>query len=82
MADKLYNSLPFGFGRLDNLPLEKNTLFDSYEAALNYATTDTTAYAGQSIAVVDVEEGTTTRYTIQQDKTLKKDGGEIEWQAI
>ena len=79
---KGFNTVPFGLERVDNLPFLKNEIFDSYEAAESYASTDPTAYAGQSIGVVDVSGGTTTRYTIQQDKTLKKEGGEIEWQAI
>lgn len=81
---KGYNTVPFGFERVDDLPFLKNELFDSYDAANTYAATDPTAYAGQRIAVVDATSGEAKSYTIQpgEPKTLKEDGGTVEWLGI
>jgi hypothetical protein len=49
---KGYNAIPVGFRRVDNQPLEANTVFSQYEDAANYAANDPTAYMGQLISVV------------------------------
>lgn len=53
MANKSYTSIPIGFRRLDNLPLEEFTLFGSLEDAKVYAKTRPIAYVGQILSVVD-----------------------------
>lgn len=77
---KGYNTVPFGFERMDAEPFLKNELFASLEEAQAYATTNPTAYAGQRISVVS--DGKAEDYTIQPDKSLKLSGGSIEWQEI
>lgn len=60
--------------RLNSLPLDANSVFDSLEAATNYALgnpaegTLNNAYAGQTLTVI--ENGTTKYYIIQTDGTL------------
>lgn len=73
MAEKMYKTLPFGYKRVDNLPLEADSLFDSYEAAAEYAATNPTAYAGRQIAVVTEEESAL--YIIKPDMSLFLVGG-------
>lgn len=77
---KGYNTVPFGFERVDNEPFLKNELFTSYEEASSYASTNPTAYAGQHVSVV--EDGAAKSYIIQPDKTLKEAAGSIEWLGI
>jgi hypothetical protein len=48
---KIYNTVLTGYRRVDDKPLEANTLFSSYEDAANYAKNDPTAYPGQIISV-------------------------------
>ncbi len=77
---KGFNTVPFGFKRVDNQPFLANEVFDSLESAQTYATTDPTAYAGQNITVV--ANGQSLLYTIQPDKSLKQAGAMIEWMDI
>ena len=74
MSAKQYKTLPFGYRRVDNLPLEENTVFASLDAANTYATTNPTAYAGQWLAVVS--EGDSKFYIIKPDMSLKEIGVE------
>lgn len=48
---KVYNTVLTGYKRVDNKPLEANTLFSSYEDAAEYAKSDPTAYPGQILSV-------------------------------
>lgn len=77
---KGFNTVPFGFERMDAEPFLKNEVFTSLEEAQSYATTNPTAYAGQRVSVVTAEKSED--YTIQPDKSLKPSGGSIEWQEI
>lgn len=77
---KGFNTVPFGFERMDAEPFLKNEVFTSIEDAQSYATENPTAYAGQHISVVS--DGKAEDYTIQPDKSLKSTGGSIEWQEI
>lgn len=74
MAEKLYKTLTFGYKRVDASPLEADSLFDSLEAAQNYALTNPTSYAGRQIAVV-TDDGSNL-YIINPDKTLKEVGAD------
>lgn len=68
---KAYVSLPVGYYRVDNEPLEQNTRFTSYADALAYATTSPTVYTGQTL-VVKEDNGAWSMYQVQEDKTLNK----------
>lgn len=48
---KIYNTVLTGYKRVDDKPLEANTLFSSVEDASAYAKNDPTAYPGQIISV-------------------------------
>ena len=50
MPDKYISTL-IGFRRVDNKPLEDHVVFESLAAASTYATSDQTAYAGQTLSV-------------------------------
>lgn len=80
MSDIAYNSFVIGLERTYSGPMVKNELFASLTEAEQYATTNPTAYAGQKLSVV--EGGQAVGYIIQPDKTLKKEGGEIEWKTL
>ena len=52
------------FKRSNPLPLDRYSVFQSYEEALEYATENAVAYPGQVVAVVDGEPLTATVYVI------------------
>ena len=53
--EKSYLKIPSGYTRVDDKPLENNTLFSSYDAALDYCQNNKTAYNGQIITVLGGE---------------------------
>ena len=63
---KSYKTIPIGYQRVDNKPLESNTLFKTFLDAENYALKNPTAYEGQIISVLD-PIGV---YIIQKDLSL------------
>lgn len=75
---KLFDSIANGaawdagvvFNRTNAIPIDKFSVFDSYESAVIYATTNPVAYPGQLIAVVP-ETGDATSYIILADGTLR-----------
>ena len=76
---KLFNDIATGaawdagvvFNRTNAIPIDKFSVFDSYENAVIYATTNPVAYPGQLIAVVP-EAGDATSYIILADSTLRE----------
>ena len=52
--------------RQDAFPLDKTTVFESLEAAQNYAQTDPTAYIGQHLSVVI--DGVSSPYHIKNEE--------------
>lgn len=63
--------LPVYLNRLNPVPLDKTSVFDSLAEAEAYAADETKmAYAGQIIAVVDVANSGVTTYKINIDRTL------------
>ena len=58
------------FNRTNAIPIDKFSVFDSYDEAVVYATTNPVAYPGQLIAVVP-ETGDATSYIILADGTLR-----------
>lgn len=70
---------PLNFRRGNPNPLDNSSVWASYEAALNYAQTDPTAYVGQILSVVDNQNGVVTIYSIQDEAgNLEKIGESIE----
>lgn len=69
MSNKGYVTIPVGYKRVDGEPLELNTVFSTIESAVEYATSDPTAYVGQIISVVTDKADV---YAIQTDKSLKR----------
>lgn len=74
---------PLNFRRGNGHPLDQSELYDSYEAAVEYATNDPVAYVGQVITVLEFSASDTERttpiaatvYSIQDEAgTLKKVG--------
>ena len=74
---------PLNFRRGNGHPLDQSELYDSYEAAVEYATNDPVAYVGQVITVLEFSDSDTGRttpiaatvYSIQDEAgTLKKVG--------
>lgn len=49
-----YNALPISYKRGNPIPLDKSSVWYDYEALVAYATTDPTAYVGQILSLVDV----------------------------
>ena len=68
---KAYVSLPVGYYRVDNEPLERDTRFTSYADALAYATTSPAVYTGQLLLVKE-DSGAWSLYQVQEDKSLQK----------
>lgn len=63
--------LPVYLNRLNPIPLDKTSVFESLEAAQSYAADESKmAYAGQIIAVVDVANSGVTTYKINTDRSL------------
>lgn len=63
------------YKRLNPFPLDPDSLYDSLEAAEEYAKNGATAHVGQLIAVVDTENGKATAYIILNEAgDLKKVG--------
>ena len=54
---------PMAFSRQDGFPLDKTSVYGSYEKAHTYAKTSPLAYVGQVLAVV--ENGNSTTYQIK-----------------
>jgi hypothetical protein len=82
---KLFDSIANGaawdagvvFNRTNAIPIDKFSVFDSYENAVIYATTNPVAYPGQLIAVVP-EDDRARSYIILSDNTLKEIGVDID----
>lgn len=68
MANKGYSTIPIGFKRVDNQPLEANTRFESLEAAQDYVSNNRTAYSGQIISVI--RNNKSYAYLIQPDMSM------------
>lgn len=71
----------FPFQRTGAFPLDRSSLFTSYEDAVLYATggedsrgLSGSSYVGQSIAVFDATKNSVTLYVIQPDRSLKEVG--------
>lgn len=73
--EKSYLKIPIGYTRVDDKPLENNTLFSSYDAALDYCQNNPTAYNGQIITVVSGERPKI--YVITKSQTLGSILGDI-----
>lgn len=58
-----FMEFPLSMARQDAFPLDKTAVFESLEAAQNYAQTDPTAYVGQHLSVV--ADGVSTPYHIK-----------------
>ena len=56
------------FERNGKFPLDKTSVFFSYESAVKYAHTDVAAYPGQIISVIDEEHQKTAIYKLDYDK--------------
>lgn len=77
--EKLFDTIANGaawdagvvFNRTNGIPIDKFSVFQTYELAAQYALTNPVAYPGQIIAVVP-ETGETTGYIILADGTLMK----------
>lgn len=63
-------SLPKGYQRLGDFPLDASSVFDNFSALQTYAASNGTAYAGQVCAVKD----TGLLYIIRTDKSLSQVG--------
>ena len=71
----------FPFQRTGAFPLDRSSLFTSYEDAVLYATGGAdsrglsgSSYVGQSIAVFDATKNSVTLYVIQPNRSLKEVG--------
>lgn len=71
----------YTFQRTDAFPLDRTTLFSSYDDAVLYAQGGAderglsgTSYVGQSISVYDAEKSSVTLYIIEVDRSLKEVG--------
>lgn len=74
-TDKDGLGFPLNFRRGAPNPLDNSSVWDSLEAAKNYAETSVVAYVGQLLSVVDNEGGKVDVYSIQDEAgTLKKVG--------
>ena len=76
---------PLNFRRGNPNPLDQSELYDSYEAAVEYATNDPVAYVGQIITVLEFSESDTehttpiaaTVYSIQDEAGTLKEVGSV-----
>ena len=76
---------PLNFRRGNGHPLDQSELYDSYEAAVEYATNDPVAYVGQIITVLEFSESDTehttpiaaTVYSIQDEAGTLKEVGSV-----
>lgn len=72
----------FAFQRTGAFPLDRSSLFSSYEDAVAYARGDKSdarelggsSYVGQPVSVYDADSGTVNLYIIETDRTLKEVG--------
>ena len=72
----------FAFQRTGAFPLDRSSLFSSYEDAVAYARGDKSdarelggsSYVGQPVSVYDADNGTVNLYIIETDRTLKEVG--------
>ena len=72
----------FAFQRTGAFPLDRSSLFSSYEDAVAYARGDKTderglggsSYVGQPVSVYDADSNTVCMYIIEADRTLKEVG--------
>lgn len=62
-SDFAFMEFPMAFSRQDGFPLDKTSVYGSYEKAHTYAKTSPLAYVGQVLAVV--ENGNSTTYQIK-----------------
>ena len=75
----------YTFQRTDAFPLDRSSLFSSYDDAIAYAKGDKTdsrklggsSYVGQPISVYDEKEKTVSLYIIETDRSLKKVGSTL-----
>lgn len=58
-----FMEFPMAFSRQDSFPLDKTSVYGSFEEAETYAKTSPLAYVGQLLSVV--ENGTSTVYEIK-----------------
>lgn len=87
-----FMAFPQSFKRGNPIPLDKSSLFFSFDEMQNYARTDVTAYVGQVLACVDEENSSATAYiisnaagdlkevgaaTLGDDKTIVLDEGTL-----
>ncbi len=83
--EKLFDSISNGaawdagvvFNRTNGIPIDKYSVFETYEAASDYALNNPVAYPGQYIAVVS-EDNTVQAYIIGTDGKLEEFGGKID----
>jgi hypothetical protein len=52
----MYVNQPFGFQRLGVFPLDKTSVFETYELFANYVENNPTAYAGQICSISTTSE--------------------------
>jgi hypothetical protein len=64
MPENNFISAVRGYLRLGNFPLDASSVYESFQDASNYASTNPTAYAGQLVAVVDEVARTVTVYQL------------------
>lgn len=69
-GDFAFMEFPMAFSRQDGFPLDKTSVYGSYDEAHTYAQTSPLAYVGQVLAVV--EDGNSTTYQI------KNEAGDLE----
>jgi hypothetical protein len=62
-SDFAFMEFPMAFSRQDGFPLDKTSVYGSYEAAQTYAQTSPLAYVGQVLSVV--VDGVSTAYQIK-----------------
>jgi len=68
--DNTSNYTTSSFERLNGIPIDRYSVFKSYDEAVEYATSDPTAYPGQYIAVIP-EEGEPVPYIIRKNGSLQ-----------
>lgn len=61
---------PNTFKRQGDFPLDKTSIFNSYEDAANYAATSPIAYGGQIIGVKNTSNDNYTAYILQPSKDV------------
>lgn len=80
-------SVPVMINRQNPLPLDKSSFFTTLDAAKTYAKEDLTAYVGQILTVVSLNEAnnaatSVTVYVIDKDSSLKEVGKETDLSSV